>query len=66
MSTAIDLAGALHEAVLYSAPDELAERLVPRMLPSLDEGSPVVAGVDDAQRPEVRRGQGDAAADVEL
>ena len=66
MSTAIDLAGALHEAVLYSAPDELAERLVPRMLPSLDEGSPVVAVLDDAIRAEVRRALGDAAEHVEF
>ena len=66
MSTAIDLAGALHEAVLYSAPDELAERLVPRMLPSLDEGAPVVAVLDETTRAEVRRALGDAAERVEF
>ena len=66
MSTAIDLAGALHEAVLHSAPDELAERLVPRMLPLLAEGSPVVAVLDDTIRAEVRRALGDAAEHVEF
>jgi len=66
VSTAIDLAGALHEAVLYSAPDELAERLVPRLLPSLDEGAPVVAVLDETTRAEVRRALGDAAERVEF
>ncbi len=64
MSTAIDLAGALHEAVLYSAPDELAERLVPRLLPSLHEGAPVVAVLDETTRAELRRALGDAAEQV--
>ena len=64
MSTAIELAGALHEAVLYSAPDELAERLVPRLLPSLDDGAPVVAVLDETTRAEFRRALGDAAEQV--
>lgn len=66
MSTAIDLAGALHEAVLYTAPEELAERLVPRLLPSLDDGAPVVAVLDETTRAEVRRALGDAAEHVEF
>ena len=66
MSTAIDLAGATHEAVLYSAPDELAQRLVPHMLPSLDEGAPVVAVLDDSTRAAVRHALGDAAEHVEF
>jgi len=66
VSTAIDLAGATHEAILYSAPDELAQRLVPHMLPSLDEGAPVVAVLDAGTRAEVRRALGDAAEHVEF
>jgi len=64
VSTAIELAGALHEAVLYSAPDELAERLVPRLLPSLHGGAPVVAVLDETTRAELRRALGDAAEQV--
>jgi anti-sigma regulatory factor (Ser/Thr protein kinase) len=66
VSTAIDLAGATHEAILYSAPDELAQRLVPQLLPSLDEGAPVVAVLDAVTRAEVRRALGDAAEHVEF
>jgi anti-sigma regulatory factor (Ser/Thr protein kinase) len=66
VSTAIDLAGATHEAILYSAPDELAQRLVPHMLSSLDEGAPVVAVLDASTRAEVRRVLGDAAEHVEF
>jgi anti-sigma regulatory factor (Ser/Thr protein kinase) len=65
VSTAIELAaGALHEAVLYSAPDELADRLVPRLLPSLHDGAPVVAVLDETTRAELRRALGDAAGQV--
>jgi anti-sigma regulatory factor (Ser/Thr protein kinase) len=56
-----DLGGALHEAVLYSAPDELARQLVPRLRPSLDDGGPVVAVLDEPTRAEVRRALGDDA-----
>ena len=66
VSTAGDLAGATHEAVLYSTPDELAERLVPRLLPSLDGGAPVVAVLDAPTRAEVRRVLGAAAERVEF
>ena len=66
VSTAGDVAGATHEAVLYSAPDELAERLVPRLLSSLDAGAPAVAVLDAPTRAEVRRELGDAAAHVEF
>jgi anti-sigma regulatory factor (Ser/Thr protein kinase) len=66
VSTAIDLAGAQHEAVLYATPEELAEQLVPRMLPSLDEGAPVVAVLDATTRVAVRRLLGDAAEHVEF
>lgn len=62
----MDLAGATHEAVLYSAPDELAQRLVPHILPSLDEGAPVVAVLDEPTRAEVRRVLGDAAEHVDF
>jgi anti-sigma regulatory factor (Ser/Thr protein kinase) len=39
---------------------------VPRMLPSLDDGAPVVAVLDDTTRAEVRRVLGDAADHVEF
>jgi anti-sigma regulatory factor (Ser/Thr protein kinase) len=65
VSTA-SLAGALHEAVLYSTPDELAERLVPRLRPSIDDGAPVVAVLDEPTRAEVRRALGDEAGRVEF
>jgi anti-sigma regulatory factor (Ser/Thr protein kinase) len=61
-----DLGGALHEAVLYSAPDELARQLVPRLQPSLDDGCPVVAVLDEPTRAEVRRALGDDADRVEF
>jgi anti-sigma regulatory factor (Ser/Thr protein kinase) len=61
-----DLAGARHEAVLYSAPDELARRLVPRLRPCLDEGGPVVAVLDEPTRAELRSALGDDADRVEF
>lgn len=60
------LGGAVHEAVLYSAPDELAHRLVPRLAPALDDGSPVVAVLDRPTRAEVRRALGDDARHVDF
>jgi anti-sigma regulatory factor (Ser/Thr protein kinase) len=65
VSTA-NLAGALHEALLYSTPDELAHRLVPRLRPSLDSGGPVVAVLDEPTRAEVRLALGDDADRVEF
>jgi anti-sigma regulatory factor (Ser/Thr protein kinase) len=64
--TSASTAGAVHEAVLYSAPDELAERLGPRLQASLDEDAPVVAVLDDATRAEVRRVLGPDADRVEF
>jgi anti-sigma regulatory factor (Ser/Thr protein kinase) len=65
LSTA-DLGGALHEAVLYSSPDELARQLVPRLRPSLADDAPVVAVLDEPTRVEVRRALGADAARVEF
>jgi anti-sigma regulatory factor (Ser/Thr protein kinase) len=65
VSTA-NLAGALHEAVLYSTPDELAGRLVPLLRPSLDAGAPVVAVLDEPTRTEVRRALGHDADRIEF
>jgi anti-sigma regulatory factor (Ser/Thr protein kinase) len=64
VSGAINLAGAVHEAVLYTTPDELAQRLAPRLLPSLTDGAPVVAVLDEPTRAELRRALGDAAERV--
>ena len=66
MSSAASTAGALHEAVLYSTPDELAERLAPRLRSSLDEDAPVVAVLDGPTRAEVRRVLGRDADRVEF
>jgi anti-sigma regulatory factor (Ser/Thr protein kinase) len=57
--------GAVHEAFLYSTPDELAQRLVPRLAPALDDGGPVVAVLDEPTRAEVRRALGDDADRLE-
>ena len=57
--------GAVHEAFLYSTPYELAQRLVPRLAPALDDGGPVVAVLDEPTRAEVRRALGDDADRVE-
>lgn len=57
---------ALHEAVLYSAPGELARRLVPRLRSSLEDGGPVVAVLDEPTRAEVRRALGGEADRVKL
>jgi anti-sigma regulatory factor (Ser/Thr protein kinase) len=66
VGTAIALAGARHEAVLYSAPDELARRLVPLLRPSLDDGAPVVAVLDAPTRERLCRELGDDAGRVEF
>ena len=55
------LGDAQHEALLYTAADELARRLVPRLRSALVDGSPVVAVLDEATRAEVRRALGDDA-----
>jgi anti-sigma regulatory factor (Ser/Thr protein kinase) len=55
VSSAASTAGAVHEAVLYTTPDELAERLGPRLQASLDDDAPVVAVLDAPTRAEVRR-----------
>jgi anti-sigma regulatory factor (Ser/Thr protein kinase) len=57
--------GAVHEAFLYSTPEELAQRLVPRLAPALDDGGPVVAVLDEPTRTEVRHALGDDADRVE-
>jgi anti-sigma regulatory factor (Ser/Thr protein kinase) len=66
MSSAAPTAGAVHEAVLYSAPDELARRLGPRLRSSLADDAPVVAVLDDATRAEVRRVLGPDADRVDF
>jgi anti-sigma regulatory factor (Ser/Thr protein kinase) len=66
VSTADDLAGARHEALLYSAPDELARRLVPLLKPALDDGDPVVAVVDEPTRAQLSRELGDDAGRVDF
>ena len=55
VSSAASTAGAVHEAVLYTTPDELAERLGPRLQASLGDDAPVVAVLDAPTRAEVRR-----------
>lgn len=62
----IGLAGAVHEAVLYSAPDELAHQLVPLLRPSLDDGAPVVAVLDGPTRSHLRAALGDDVDRVEF
>ena len=56
----------MHEAVLYSEPDELARRLVPRLRTTLDDGGPVVAVLDEQTRAELRHALGDDADRVEF
>jgi anti-sigma regulatory factor (Ser/Thr protein kinase) len=65
-SDGVALGGAVHEAVLYSTPDELAQRLLPRLAPALDDGGPVVAVLDGPTRAEVRRALGHDARHVEF
>ena len=61
-----DLGDARHEAVLYSAPDELAQRLLPQLQPSLHDGGPVLPVLHEPTRAEVRRALGDDADRVEF
>jgi anti-sigma regulatory factor (Ser/Thr protein kinase) len=55
-----------HEAVLYSAPAELAQRLLPRVGGALDTGAPVVAVLDPDHRTALRAALGTAADAVEF
>jgi anti-sigma regulatory factor (Ser/Thr protein kinase) len=66
VSGATSLAGAVHEAVLYSSVDDLAERLAPRIRSSLDDEAPVVAVLDAPTRAAVRRRLAAAADRVEF
>jgi anti-sigma regulatory factor (Ser/Thr protein kinase) len=58
--------GAWHEAVPYSSPSHLAQRLAPRVAAATAVGDPVVAVLDDAAGAELRAALGPDAAEVDF